>query len=775
MKFLGIEGCYPIIVSIFVNGKVLPSQIISIMAIGLNIKKNIRPAQAFAFMMLAFMAFLPQKLMAVNPKMTYTGHGCKGDTLKLDASTGVTKIVWKQGTTTIKTTNYTPTALGYGITVAGNKEGYSGSGPMYLNYPYGMCLDAAGNVYVADYSNNRIQKWAPSATYGITVAGSGAGDAGSDSMHLSNPADVYVDASGNIYVADFNNNRIQKWAPGATYGITVAGSESGASGSDAYHFDGPDGIVLDANNNMYVTDQNNNRVQKWASGANYGTTLASNLNYPDKLCLDANNNLYISNTHDNNIQEWKPGASSGITVAGDASGSSGTSSSLLWNPEGVYVDECGNLFVGDNFNDRVQKYSPGAGSGVTVAGDKNGNSGSDSLHLYHTAAVVLDKYGDIYVLDILNNRVQKYSYSPDVKDYLVINTSGNYYAIVTYVSCDVVNSDTVSINIATADAGSNTSICTGSSVALGSTAISGHAYSWVSDPSGFTSTSSNPTVSPTITTTYTLTESNTNAGCPDSNSVVVTVNSKPAPPIISADTLICAGNILQLLADYAAGASYHWSGPDNFSSKLQNPGIANVQAVNSGIYSATISENGCTSDTSILKVDVIPIPDANWTVTIYKLRAAFAANDNYAKKFAWNFGDGNIDSTQIPIHTYGSDGIYLVKLVVTGQDGCTNEYDSTIVIDTLTVLNTNLNFKVYPNPFANNITITYYLATTQNVKIILNDALGKLITVFVNENQPAGNYTYTIDGDRYSLAAGVYFLHFISASEAIEVKIVRVK
>jgi DNA-binding beta-propeller fold protein YncE len=70
-------------------------------------------------------------------------------------------------------------------------------------------VDASGNLYVSDGFNQRIQKWAPGATTGTTVAG-GNGD-GSAANQFSYPSGLFVDASGNIYVSDWNNNRIQKW------------------------------------------------------------------------------------------------------------------------------------------------------------------------------------------------------------------------------------------------------------------------------------------------------------------------------------------------------------------------------------------------------------------------------------------------------------------------------------------------------------------------------------------------------------------------------------
>lgn len=109
-------------------------------------------------------------------------------------------------------------------TIAGVASGTAGTAANQLYYPYGLALDSSNALYVADYRNNRIQKWASGATSGITVAGQSSGTAGSSSTALSMPVAIALDSAGNMYFTDRGNHRVMYWANGASSGTTVAGT-----------------------------------------------------------------------------------------------------------------------------------------------------------------------------------------------------------------------------------------------------------------------------------------------------------------------------------------------------------------------------------------------------------------------------------------------------------------------------------------------------------------------------------------------------------------------
>ncbi|MDI6781793.1 MAG: carboxypeptidase regulatory-like domain-containing protein [bacterium] len=150
-----------------------------------------------------------------------------------------------------------------GIYIMQTKWGGSGSGDGQFNYPHGVAVDGSGNVFVVDYYNYRIQKFTADGTF-ITKWGSyGSGDG-----QFSNPYGVAVDSSGNVFVADYYNHRIQKFTADGTF-ITKWGSEGSGDGQFYY----PHGVAVDGYGNVFVADYNNYRIQKfkpypagWLSG-----------------------------------------------------------------------------------------------------------------------------------------------------------------------------------------------------------------------------------------------------------------------------------------------------------------------------------------------------------------------------------------------------------------------------------------------------------------------------------------------------------------------------
>src|ERR1035441_4633979 len=298
-------------------------------------------------------------------------------------------------------------------TVAGNGTGtFAGDGGAAPNaslyYSIGVTLDASGNLFIADTFHYRVRKVATNGTIS-TVAGNGtfgfSGDGSAvTNASLSTLSGVACDAFGNLYIADTANARIRKVG---TNGIisTVAGNGIGTFAGDGgaainASLYGPDGVALDASGNLYIADNHNNRILKVGTNgiitsvagngsANYagdgGAATNASLNVPANVALDIAGNLYIADNYNNRIRKV---ATNGIisTLAGNGTGGySGDGNTAayatIYGPSGVAVDNAGNLFFADYNNSRIREVFtwPASLSSLTFASITTNNIGNYSV------------------------------------------------------------------------------------------------------------------------------------------------------------------------------------------------------------------------------------------------------------------------------------------------------------------------------------------------------------------------------------------------------------
>jgi len=299
-------------------------------------------------------------------------------------------------------------------TVAGtNGAGFSGDGGAAtnakLNAPYGVAVDALGNIYIADASNCRIREVPPNGII-TTVAGTNtsgfSGDGGSaTNAMLKNPWSVAVDASGDLFIADTLNNRIREVAPNGIIS-TVAGTNGAGFSGDG------------------------------------GSATNAQLKSPYDAAVGASGNLFIADTSNNRIREVAPNGVITTMTGTNASGFAGDGGSAtiakLSSPHGLAVDASGNLFIADTSNNRIRKVD-NTGLITTVAGNGNGAYAGDggpaaSASLSGPAGVALDAAGNLLIADSNNNRVRKvllYAGYPifTVSDAGVLNM-GNYSVVI---------------------------------------------------------------------------------------------------------------------------------------------------------------------------------------------------------------------------------------------------------------------------------------------------------------------------------------------------------
>ena len=214
--------------------------------------------------------------------------------------------------------------------------------------------------------NNRVQKFTSNGAY-LTQWGS----MGSGNGQFNAPFGIAIDAAGNVYVADSGNHRIQKFTSNGAY-LT----QWGGLGSGNGQFNGPRGVATDAGGNVYVAEQLNNRIQKFTSTgayiARWGSTGSGNgqLNAPFGITVDAAGSLYVAELFNNRIQKF---TSNGLYLT--QGGGPGSGNGQFSNPIGVATDVAGNVFVCEaGSTHRVQKFvKPPAIALVSDAGSDQGS------------------------------------------------------------------------------------------------------------------------------------------------------------------------------------------------------------------------------------------------------------------------------------------------------------------------------------------------------------------------------------------------------------------
>jgi uncharacterized protein (TIGR03437 family) len=301
-----------------------------------------------------------------------------------------------------------------------------------------MALDSAGNLYIADSSNQRVREVVNGTI--STVAGNGTaaflGDAAAaTSAELDLPSGVAVDSAGNLYIADTFNCVIRKVAGGNI--TTYVGSDTnyvvncGGGGDHGLAINAqlanPTGLALDAAGNLYIADPgtSNIRIVNKATGIITPLSTAGiNLNSPKGVAVDAAGDVYIADTGNGRILKVTPVGSitKTTTVAGTGvngySGDGGPATSAqLNNPYGVALDAAGNIYITDTNNQRVRMVSAATGIITTVAGTgRSGYAGdggpSTSAQLSFPRGILVDASGKIYVSDAQNNVIRLLTVAP---------------------------------------------------------------------------------------------------------------------------------------------------------------------------------------------------------------------------------------------------------------------------------------------------------------------------------------------------------------------------
>jgi sugar lactone lactonase YvrE len=341
-----------------------------------------------------------------------------------------------------------------------------------FNQPSGVAVDGAGNVYVADYSNHSIRRVTAGgvvSTYAGVSGEAGSADGLGSAARFNYPRDLALDAAGNLWVADFGNHTIRKIAPGGIV-TTVAGT-AGAIGStdgagSTARFDGPAGLAADASGNVFIVDSNNSTVRVLTTagavvtiggtadvvGTADGTGSAARFNHPSGIAVDAAGNLFVSDNRNNTLRKGSTGTSGGGGSGGVGDGSGGgtggggsggggsgggsggggsgdspvdpgaggaydndtTGLGFVQQPKGMVADSAGNIYICDSANHCIKKID--ANGVISTFAGQSGSAGSadgtgSAARFSNPTGIAFDSSGNLYVADTGNSTIRKVSSS----------------------------------------------------------------------------------------------------------------------------------------------------------------------------------------------------------------------------------------------------------------------------------------------------------------------------------------------------------------------------
>ena len=323
------------------------------------------------------------------------------------------------------------TALLMVTTLAGSTSGFAnGTGPTaQFALPANVVVDSTGMVFVADYSYNRIRKVTPAGVVTVFAGSTGSGnvDGTGAAARFANPYGLAIDSADTIYVADTSNSRIRKVTSDGVV-TTLAGSTNGSADGNgsAAQFYNPRGVAVDSTGVVYVADTINHRIRKITPAGDVTTFAGSTGGYADGngtaarfsspwgMGTDASGNVYVADMNNHRIRKITPAGDvttfAGPTSVGSSDGyvDGNGPAARFYSPRAITVDASGNVYVADTLNHRIRKITP-AGDVTTVAGSTNGyaDGATGTAQFASPAGIAIDSNGIFYVSDTSNNRIRK--------------------------------------------------------------------------------------------------------------------------------------------------------------------------------------------------------------------------------------------------------------------------------------------------------------------------------------------------------------------------------
>ncbi|MGY5853187.1 MAG: 6-bladed beta-propeller, partial [Candidatus Thorarchaeota archaeon] len=267
--------------------------------------------------------------------------------------------------------------------------GVGGEAPGEVAYPTSIAFDASGNMYIVDKGNHRIQKFSNDGEYITHWGGFGTGDG-----YFADPHGITIGSDNHVYVTDSANHRVQKFT------ITGAHNASwGSYGSNDDEFIYPEGIAIDDYGFLYVSDTGNNRVKKMNSTTGEVIDIWTGFDTPRGIAVNFNDFIFIVDSHHHQVQIYN--------YTGEylgAWGSFGADADTFVDPRGIAIDSEGHVFITDYSLDQIKKFTWWG----TFIGYW-GSTGIDPGEFYHPEGVAIGPQKYVYIADSGVNRTQLFA------------------------------------------------------------------------------------------------------------------------------------------------------------------------------------------------------------------------------------------------------------------------------------------------------------------------------------------------------------------------------
>ena len=403
--------------------------------------------------------FLPGQSCTVNVVLKPSAPGeRRGAVVLLDPSGAPLAQQFLTASATGPVLTFVPGTIN---TVAGDQFWiYSGDNTLATQtaifLPFGLAVNAAGDLYIADSSNARIRMVSGVTGMMTTIAGNGivgaTGDSGpATAATLSSPSSIALDPAGNLYFADSGNNLVRRIDAFTGVITTVAGTVNhhGYTGdlgpATSATLNSPNGIALDAAGDLYIADTANHaiRVVSATTGiirtiagtgtagfsGDAGPALAAMLSSPWSVSVAPTGELYIADQNNNRIRKIDTtGVISTIAGTGTAGFTGDTGPALqaqLNVPASVALDVAGDLYIADSGNNRIRKIAANTGLITTIAGNSgesfSGDNGpANAAGLYGPYTLALDGQNSLFIADVFHNRIRKIGGATAVLDFPAI-------------------------------------------------------------------------------------------------------------------------------------------------------------------------------------------------------------------------------------------------------------------------------------------------------------------------------------------------------------------